>query len=322
MQRPAFSWRTLAIWLVVLLPVAAVLLVTFFAIAQPGCASCHKRDVKFTAATKQAPHSGVACVACHVSPAPVDRVSFAVRQILFMPFPTFGAPANRDAASVANARCLACHKDVMTTVVTANGISIDHQRCSVGAQCTDCHSGTAHGADTTWVRTYSMDKCIACHVSRASTQCGTCHDPKTATQRTAKGIFAVTHGPDWRQNHGMGDMATCTVCHTAVDCKTCHGPGLPHGSNFIEQHPTFAESPAAKCGMCHQPEFCTSCHGLKMPHPRAFVRSHSAIAKTKPALCKRCHAAPDCTQCHDEHVHPGGAIGSIPPTTTSRSMGQ
>ena len=157
-----------------------------------------------------------------------------------------------------------------------------------------------------------METCIACHASQgASTKCDTCHENKDRQQRVSTGVFAITHGKNWRKTHGMGNTATCSVCHTAAKCEKCHGVGLPHDKEFMARHGAIAGDPAAKCYTCHDTRFCADCHGLAMPHSKTFTRDHAARAKSDPKLCKRCHAGSDCTDCHVRHVHPGGAVGGL-----------
>jgi len=319
-KQPAPQARLrLIVWLVVLVPLAVVLLSTaYVAVAQPGCASCHSRDSAFAAATQKTAHSSVECVSCHVSPAPVDRVAFGLRQLFHMVLPVVSGEG-RDWAAVEDAQCLACHKDIKTEVVSANGIRMDHDSCARDAECTDCHSAVGHGTATQWVRSYDMETCIACHVTEASTKCDTCHDEKDKQTRVSTGIFAVTHGKEWRTTHGMGNSATCSICHTAAKCENCHGVGLPHDKEFMGQHAAISANPAAKCFTCHETTFCADCHGIEMPHTKAFTRDHAARAESNPDLCKRCHADPDCAECHVKHVHPGGAVGSLrDPSAPSR----
>lgn len=322
MKQPTLDVRQrFVIWLVVLLPLVVLISGTYFAVAQPGCVSCHARNTQFAAATRKASHSGVECVACHVAPNPVDRFSFGFRQMFHMMLPVVSGKG-RDWAAVDNARCLACHKQIETQIVSANGIRIDHQSCARGAQCTDCHSTVGHGTAATWVRTYDMETCLACHVSKASTKCDVCHDDKDSTTRISTGTFAVTHGKQWRTTHAMGNTATCSVCHTAAKCEKCHGAGLPHDKEFLGLHSKIAADPAAKCFTCHDTRFCTDCHGIEMPHTQAFTRGHAAVAKSDPNLCKRCHADPDCTKCHETHVHPGGAVGNLKKSSSPSKGGE
>ncbi|MEI8082312.1 MAG: hypothetical protein WCI74_10760 [Actinomycetes bacterium] len=313
MKQPALETRRrIGIWTVVLLPLLAILATTaYLAVAQPGCVACHSKNSDFATATAQATHPTVQCVACHVSPAPVDRYAFGFHQLVGMVLP-LTPPQSRDRASVADARCLACHEAIQEEVVTANGIRIDHASCAVDAQCTDCHSEVGHGAATRWVRTYDMETCLGCHADGASTKCDTCHVEKDREARVTTGVFAITHGTEWRTTHGMGNSATCSVCHTAAKCEKCHGVGLPHDKAFMEKHAVVAADPRAKCFTCHEKSFCADCHGTDMPHSKEFTRNHAARAQSDPRSCKRCHADPDCSGCHVKHVHPGGAIDTLP----------
>ncbi len=208
----------------------------------------------------------------------------------------------------------ACHEQVLKGVVVANGIRINHASCATTASCTDCHSSTAHGSATRWVRSYDMDGCLECHVAvEATWTCDLCHEGRDAADRVKFAAFAVTHGPKWKTTHGMGDAATCTVCHAASDCADCHGAGVPHEPNFVDVHSSYATEGDARCASCHKDAFCNACHGTEMPHPAGFTRRHAAASKEQPDLCTRCHDKSDCTNCHVKHVHPGGAVGSAVP---------
>ena len=303
--------RRKTIWSVATLIVIAVLVLGVFnAVALPGCGSCHDRD-GFRVSTAAAAHAGVDCRSCHVPAGPMGRLAFSFRQPLHMFVPISGG-AERDAAAVPDSRCLACHEDVLTTLVTANGIRIPHASCAAGAVCSDCHSATAHGGATPWVRAYDMDRCLSCHVDAEQTACDLCHEDRGPTSRIKSGTFAATHGPQWRKTHGMGNAATCTVCHEQGDCVECHGPGLPHRANFVDVHAEYGVGKDAKCAGCHEASFCDTCHGTPMPHTAQFTRDHATTAAAQPAECERCHAESDCTICHEKHVHPGGAIGGAP----------
>ncbi len=303
--------RRLLTLALIAVPVLLVATVSYFSIALPGCASCHDQAA-FKSATAASAHANVPCVSCHVSRTVAGRVTYGFREAFHMVLPLWKG-TGREWAAVPDERCLACHKKVLEGPSTVSGMRIDHSTCAVGSRCTDCHSATAHRDQISWVRTYDMDTCLECHVSKASTACDLCHvEGRRAADRITSGIFAVTHGADWQKTHGMGNSATCVVCHTAATCEKCHGPGLPHDAKFISTHTTYATAPGAKCDGCHEKSFCDGCHGLQMPHSTEFKRKHATEAAADRALCDRCHSAADCTTCHVKHVHPGGAIGNFP----------
>jgi hypothetical protein len=288
----------------------ALVATSYVTVTLPGCVACHSKGT-FGTATAAARHTDVACTSCHVSSSLTGRIAFGLQETFHMVVPIVSGDG-REWAKVPDGRCLTCHDDVESKVVTAGGIKIAHSTCDVDAACTDCHSATAHGAATTWVRTYDMNTCLRCHVTEASTACDLCHtEGRRPADRVTAGVFATTHGPQWQKTHGMGDSATCIVCHTAATCAKCHGPGLPHEAKFIKTHPEYALAPTAKCDGCHEKRFCDDCHGLDMPHTASFTAKHAAASEDK-ALCDRCHAASDCTVCHVKHIHPGGAVGNFP----------
>ena len=257
--------RRRIIWSVVAGIVIVVLaLGVYNAVVLPGCRSCHDRG-GFRAATASAPHGNVDCRSCHVPVGTLNRAAFSLRQPFHMLVPRSGG-TERDAAAVPDSRCLPCHEDVVDNVVESNGIRIAHGSCAVGASCTDCHSATAHGRETSWVRAYDMDTCLTCHVANEQTECDLCHEGRRPENRIKSGTFAVTHGSQWQATHGMGDGATCTVCHQPADCVQCHGAGLPHEPGFVQTHAGYAKRSDERCANCHEPSFCDACHGMPMPH--------------------------------------------------------
>lgn len=299
------------LWAAVVFPAVLVAALSVFnAVATPGCARCHD-EAAFVEASQAAPHAGSDCVACHVPADPVDRVAFGFRQAFHMVIPVLDGEG-REWAAVPDARCLSCHEEIDADIVVAQGLRIDHASCAEGSECADCHATTAHGAATSWPRTYDMETCLGCHVAKeVSADCGLCHEGRLPADRITTGVFAITHGEQWRETHGMGDSSTCTACHTAANCESCHGAGLPHEPGYVKVHAADARSPRQRCGSCHQQTFCDGCHGTPMPHSRSFTKGHAKDAEANRALCDRCHADEDCVTCHVKHVHPGGAIGAL-----------
>ncbi|MBS3973841.1 MAG: hypothetical protein KGZ89_03120 [Actinobacteria bacterium] len=297
-------------WLVVVAPFTLALFAgTYHYMAFPSCLSCHQQE-SFVNATAASPHSEVDCASCHIPRGVIGRVEFGAQHLANVVFSRpYGA---RDLSYVSNSACLGCHEEVVEARLTNNGIRIEHAYCAVETDCAECHSTVAHGAQISWVRTYSMDTCLTCHVAQAAMDCAMCHEGRSREDRITSGTFAVTHGERWEQTHGMGDSTTCVACHTAASCDTCHGVGTPHSPNFVRAHSDYALSPEAQCTDCHQQRFCDDCHGTEMPHTGEFVRTHAQPAQEDERSCNRCHLQADCNLCHDAHVHPGGAIGTLP----------
>jgi hypothetical protein len=271
-----------------------------------SCGSCHDQ-ADFVEATEASAHSTIACTECHAPRGRLQAVSVTARHVV----PS--ARQGRTLSEVDDAACLACHEPLLKKTTESLGLRIQHSTCTEGSTCTDCHSTTAHGDATGWPRTYEMEKCMDCHAARASVKCDVCHEGRRAEERVASGVFAVTHGPDWRKTHGMGNSKTCAACHTAASCEKCHGPGVPHDAEYVKRHAEDARSDGAKCDSCHETAFCNDCHGTPMPHSRKFTRTHAAEATKNKSMCNRCHAPADCSECHVKHVHPGGAVGKLAP---------
>ena len=298
-------------WSLAGLVVLVAVLIGATAAVLPGCEACHSSK-KLVAQTQRSAHAEIECTRCHVQPGAAARVTYAYRLIFGMALrvsPSGSGPV----ASVSNSTCLSCHEAVMTEVVTANGLSIDHAQCAKGRLCTDCHSGTAHGTAVAWPKTAQMNQCLECHsTDTVRGDCDMCHSAKSERERVRAGEWVVTHGANWQQTHGMGDSKTCAACHPADYCVRCHGLSLPHGPDYVRNHSAQALEQRKDCDTCHKQGFCDGCHGLEMPHPGVFTPAHSFVVDQKgSALCLRCHVQDDCDNCHVKHVHPGGA--TLPP---------
>lgn len=301
------------IWVLALLTalvLLAVVPVIALSVSPMSCERCHD-EAEFLKATEASSHADVDCVSCHAGTDVLSRIDFGFRQTYAMAIPIF-SDSSRDGAVAYNSRCITCHED-LTGVINRDGINIAHETCSIGSTCTDCHGGVAHGISTdVWVSSYSMDGCLECHAaSEVRRDCTTCHEGRREADRTLKGAWSVTHGPDWERTHGMGNLATCTACHEESVCAKCHGVGVPHGVNFSNEHGTVSQSAEANCSSCHRTEFCTDCHGdFQMPHPVEFTKTHSQLVDSDGSTaCLNCHTQQDCDNCHAAHVHPGGSIG-------------
>ncbi len=196
----------------------------------------------------------------------------------------------------------------MSAPTDTAGLRINHKSCAAVGQCTECHSGTAHGSEVAWAREPEMQACIACHEdNNGPVECDTCHNGKLTKDRLSQGAWRVTHGKNWEQAHGMGDTRTCVSCHPDDYCSRCHGAGVPHDVQFLAQHGAVSLQADADCESCHPKKFCSDCHQVEVPHPRDFIDEHPQKTKGyQDPACLRCHAIRDCLDCHEYHAHPGG----------------
>lgn len=270
--------------------------------------SCHDSRT-FTEQTAASAHASIECDRCHGGPSPSARVAFASYEIFGMGLGIDRA-ISRTAAQVPDTTCLGCHRDAIQGVVASRGVRIRHTTCAADSVCSDCHSNTAHGEATTWLRTVDMNRCLLCHgTDQVSRRCDMCHESKREDDRLQSGSWPITHGANWQTTHGMGPLPSCSACHEPEYCSRCHGVALPHPDSYAKAHAADVATNREDCLGCHETSFCDSCHGLQMPHPAGFTRRHSKLVLAEgDKACTRCHVSNDCDGCHVKHVHPGGAL--------------
>lgn len=201
---------------------ASIAAIGSVAVVLPGCERCHL-TTEFATAFVDSTHAEIACVDCHVEDTFEGRFAFAVRQVFHMTIPVV-PELDRSYAAVSTEICEKCHATMRDPGVAGlKGILINHELCSVGRECTQCHSAVAHGNATPWPRSYDMETCWSCHgLTNSSTECNTCHaDGRTPESVFADGFEAV-HPPGWREAHGMGEIRFCAACHVGATCSSCH----------------------------------------------------------------------------------------------------
>lgn len=304
-ERRTIAWLTVAIGALSLFVLLNILGIGAVALAPERCLSCH--DTAEEPLEVRESHASIECGACHGGPTVAGKADFAAREVygMYLKLPVL---SGRRTAAVTDAACIACHDPARPPSEVA-ALRINHQTCTEGSSCTDCHSRVAHGDAVEWSRSYDMFACVSCHMTEAiSVECDVCHTERSREERIRTGSFAMTHGATWQKTHGMGDSLACAACHPADKCIGCHGPGVPHEAAFAKSHGAYAQLPDAQCTTCHRSEFCSDCHGTQMPHPTSFVGQHSKLVEDQgDTSCKTCHAESDCTTCHVMHIHPGNA---------------
>lgn len=274
-----------------------------------ACGLCHSGE---RAGLAETAHMGVGCLSCHLESGAWSLPGFKVRQWTRMyPAKLTSAPLG-PARDVSRAACVSCHDSVGAQVVENYGIRFAHDSCAPApARCDSCHGGVSHGKEVRWAQQDDMDSCVACHAdNRAPDSCDTCHQGRVERDRLRRGVWRVTHGPEWENTHPMGDYSTCATCHLERDCVRCHGVPVPHPISFGSTHGGYGKLPGAKCGTCHDTtSFCDGCHRIEMPHPAGFLKGHKGVAKTREnPLCISCHEIKGCRNCHTRHdAHPDQA---------------
>lgn len=232
--------------------------------SRPGfCTSCHEMTPYYSA-WNAGPHTGVACVDCHVDPglaAQVPHKVEALREVYvhFTSNPTF---PGTDVSPIPDSRCLACHSG--TIAVDKPGF--DHEQHRQGRSCVQCHTGVGH------------------EVSPASLAQAGILDPAGARARKDLRVASVGAGA---ANIPAHPAVTCTDCHdlAATGCQACH-------LRDAAGHPV---RPTVSATLTADPASCVRCHSAA-----TWAFSHPA----DPATCTSCHPAPAkhrtgaCTQCH------------------------
>lgn len=204
---------------------ASIAAIGSVAVVLPGCDGCHLTP-GFSDDFAESSHAEIACVDCHVEDTFEGRFAFAVRQVFHMTIPLV-AELDRSYAAVPTDICETCHATTRDPGVAGlKGILINHELCSVGRECTDCHSTVAHGEATPWPRTYDMETCWSCHgLTNSAQECNVCHADGRTSQSVFTDGFDSVHDSGWRVAHGMGDIRLCAACHIGATCTSCHEEG-------------------------------------------------------------------------------------------------
>ncbi len=270
------------------------------------CSACHGKE---NADLKRSKHLGIRCNSCHQGFGTFKVLTWraqVVSQVAKSLVPS--SPPVPVIAYVSSEPCKRCHPEVLDEIVRRDGIGVSHKEIDEAEMpCVQCHARVAHRSTSSFGRSTTMERCIACHDGKkASADCNICHVGRADKKLRVKTSWSVTHGPNWKRVHGMGNLATCGVCHAGDYCKRCHNTSLPHPEFWVRLHPADAKKDVKGCYDCHHRSFCDNCHGLRMPHPSGFLREHAKeVEKRGRGACYRCHLESGCERCHSRHIHPG-----------------
>lgn len=262
----------------------------------PGsCASCHA-TAPYAKSWASGDHAHTVCVACHedggvgVVPAAIQRVSNGFASLS-------GANAATARVPVPAYRCLRCHTDVASGVLTVGTVKVSHKEfLSRGYECSRCHEGVGHSPGGTPQRAVPMGECVSCHDGHvASETCSTCHVGDTsAAVRVDRAVFPKA---------GITAPPGCTGCHETKTCLACHGLVMPHPAGFEtgQGHARLAafEGKQKLCYRCHVAQDCMKCHRDFNAHPPDWKKLHPAGIPLDGRNVCGCHTAPNfCGLCH------------------------
>lgn len=277
------------------------------------CSTCHEMKPEYYT-WKASTHSEVDCVNCHIEPGAKnlakDKANGLV-QVFKKETNQYTAPIQMP-KEIPNSACEKCH-DMKTRHVTPPGdLIIPHDKhLAKGIQCTQCHSGVAHGKiaerNVTFKSDYSkwdeslgksmmndvkftntkMETCVDCHKARdVSTECKTCHTTGMLPASHKDTSFKTgTHGISAKK-----DINKCNSCHQYMSDTDIKGleeasPSAQFLGGKQNQPQTMTAQEYAK-----ENTFCQKCHTLRpQSHGKSFVSSHGAIAQKSTEKCLTCH---------------------------------
>ncbi|MBO0961419.1 NapC/NirT family cytochrome c [Neobacillus sp. MM2021_6] len=327
--------------LIKIMTLALFFLVIFLALGFSGlkatsssgfCSSCHEMKPEVYT-WKASTHSEVDCTSCHTNPVlkelAKDKSKEAVENLIKQTSSTSAAPI-RMIGEVPDSACKSCH-DVSKRDVTPSGdLIIPHDKhMDKDIECSQCHSGVAHGKIADRKMTYQtdldkwdeeigkeamadlkftrpdMDTCMECHKARkVSTECKTCH---------TTGMVPKNHKVDnfKTKSHGLlaGEgIKECNECHkymSSVDLE-----GYEEGS-ALNKYLNQSSKQQAKDQYDYAKEntFCVDCHSKRpASHENSFISKHGDLAKVNQQMCTACHSINgmstpstnqvNCSSCH------------------------
>jgi nitrate/TMAO reductase-like tetraheme cytochrome c subunit len=323
-----------------ILTITLLFLALFFSIGLIGleatsssgfCSSCHEMKPQYFT-WKASSHAQVDCVNCHTEPGVKQTTKDKAELIV-------SALGSKDDSNVApirmtkeipNSTCEKCHNIYNREFSVSGDIIIPHDKHNdEEIECTQCHTGIAHGKITDREMTFKtdydkwdaelgkaamadmkfskpdMDTCIDCHKSRnISTECSTCH---------SSGMVPESHEVAGFKTKNHGNLAKAELS----DCNFCHGPMSTSKLEGYEDTSTLDKYLKTESKQSHKDErtyakensFCLDCHNKRPEsHRDSFFSTHGTRASENEQKCYTCHdpnrTQPDgnntvnCISCH------------------------
>ncbi len=315
---PRFRYKLFKVATLTLLFLAVFFFAGFFGLEATSsskfCSSCHEMKPEYYT-WKASTHNEVDCVNCHTDPVfrklAKDKSKGAIEALRKQSADTSAAPI-RMPKEVPDSACKSCH-DMTKRHVTASGdLIIPHDKhMNKEIECTQCHSGVAHGkiadrkmtfktdyekwdqkvgttamADLKFTRP-DMDTCIDCHKARKITiECSSCHK---------SGMIPKSHKEaDFKTKiHGIQagkELAKCNECHKYMSKEPLEGYEEPSTIEKYLKNDNKQAQTKNHYNYAKENTFCQDCHNKRpASHGNNFISKHGKLANENQQLCLACH---------------------------------
>jgi nitrate/TMAO reductase-like tetraheme cytochrome c subunit len=307
-----------------ILTLTLLFLALFFSIGYIGleasssstfCASCHEMQPEYYT-WKASSHGEVDCVNCHVEPG-VENLAKAkgngVVQLVKKSTQTYSAPIQMP-KDIPDSACESCHNLKSRDVSPSGDLIIPHDKhIEKDIQCTQCHSGVAHGKiaerKVTFKTDYAkwdeslgktmmsekkftspkMEECMDCHEARKiTTECSACHTTNMYPEsHKAKNFKAGAHG-----SLAKKELSQCNDCHKYMSNEeTTVFNDQPAHTQFLKTNKVQTEVKKGGTQIyAKENTYCRDCHTQRPEsHTKSFSQSHGKLAKDDQELCLTCH---------------------------------
>jgi nitrate/TMAO reductase-like tetraheme cytochrome c subunit len=332
-------------------------LVLFFSIGFTGlkatsnssfCATCHEMKPEYYT-WKASTHAEVDCVNCHTQ-AGTEAKNVATNKANIIADtvshqPTDNGTPIQMTSDIQNSACEKCHNMATREVTPSGDIIIPHEKhMAKGIECTQCHSGVAHGKIADRRMTYptdydkwdsslgnaamtdlqytrpDMDICMGCHKARnVSTSCKTCHKTGMVPKSHIDTFKAKTHGLLAQKN-----IKLCDSCHGYMSSTKITGLEEVSAIDIILNKNNSTNQTLSAFDYAKQNTFCKKCHSKRpASHTSKWIEDHHTEASKNTKQCLACHnyqavgkyrtKAVSCSTCHPSiHTDFNGVGHPIP----------
>lgn len=304
------------------LTVAVFFIVVFFSLGLIGvettsssefCSSCHEMKPEYYT-WNASTHSEVDCVNCHIGSGTEEFAKAKVNgllQVYKKTTQTYTAPIQMP-KDILDEACEKCHNMESREVTTSGDLIIPHDKhLEKDIECTQCHSGVAHGKiaqrKVTFKSDYEkwdtslgqsmmsdlkftspeMEECMDCHIARkVTTECSACHTTGMYPESHTKEDFKLlSHG-----NLAKDDVKECNDCHKYMSTeKITVLNEQPAYTQFVRNN-KINQKKVSSQEYAKENTYCEDCHKQRpASHKSGFASNHGTLAQNNEETCLTCH---------------------------------